>query len=206
MAALYRAPAVFRPARADVQVEADALAVTLPDGRTRRHALHACTAHVADGCFIQRVELRRFVRVLVVSWDGRGERVVIVTPPELGAVAPRVVGVSEVGGDAAVVETRTWDALANWLLAGGRLAACSVHELVQLASIAAPSFAALIGEVMARRALELASGGGPLRGGLDPDAVLAPLVEAARHSSRAAEALVAALAHAAGVARRRRRA
>jgi hypothetical protein len=37
----------------------------------------------------------------------------------------------------------------------------------------------------------------------DLDAALQPLVDAARHSTRAAEALFSALAHAAGVTRRR---
>jgi len=48
-------------------------------------------------------------------------------------------------------------------------------------------------------------GRGPLRGGTDLDTALQPFVEAARWSPRAAEALVAALAHAAGATRRRRR-
>jgi len=45
---------------------------------------------------------------------------------------------------------------------------------------------------------------GPLRGGGDLDSVLQPLVDAAKHSSRASEALVSALSHAAGASRRRR--
>jgi hypothetical protein len=140
-----------------------------------------------------------------VSWEATGDRLLVVTPPELGAVAPSVVRVPVAGSEAAIVDARAWDALADWLLAGGRLAACSVSELSRLAGIATPAFAALIGEVAAQRALEQSSGGGPLRGGLDPEAVLAPLAEAARQSPRAAEALVSALAHAAGAARRRRR-
>jgi hypothetical protein len=188
-----------------VQLGLDTLVVTMPDGRSRRLALHGCTAVVADGCVAQRAGLRRFVRMLIISWDaGACERIVVVTPPERGAVAPNVVSVPEVGADAVFVDERVWDALADWLIGGGRLAACSIAELSRLASVATPVFAALIGEVAARRAVELASGG-PLRGGHDPDTLLAPLVVAARTSPRAAEALVAALALAAGLKRRRRR-
>ena len=204
MAALYPGPTVYRPARADVQLDLDALVVTMPDGRTRRHALHGCIAQVSDGCVVQRTGLRRFVRMLVIGWDGTGDHVVVVTPPELGAVAPNVVRVPEAGADAAIVEVRVWDALADWLGGGGRLAACSIAELARLAAVATPRFALLIGEVAAQRALELASGAGPLRGGHDPDALLAPLSDAARTSARAADALVAALALAAAKRRRRR--
>jgi hypothetical protein len=206
VASLYRV-AVYRPARAEVELDADALALAMPDGRTRRYALHGCTAHVGDGCVVERVGLRRFVRMLVVSWEAIGstDRVVVVTPPELGAVAPNVVSVPEAGADAAIVDVRVWDVLAEYLLNNGRLAACSIAELARLAAVATSTFATLIGEVAAQRALELASGGGPLRGGLDADVLLAPLAEAARRSPRAADALVSALAHAAGAKRRRRR-
>jgi len=65
----------------------------------------------------------------------------------------------------------------------------------------------LIGEVAAQRALERVwAAAGPLRGLDDVDAALDPLVLAARQSPRVADALVAALAHAAGATRRRRRA
>ena len=97
-------------------------------------------------------------------------------------------------------------------MGGGRFAGCSIADLARLAAIATPPFAVLIGEVAAQRALELAwAARGPLRGGfdLDPvlqpvlDTILHPLIAAARQSSRVAEALVAALAHAAGARRMR---
>ncbi|HEY5949182.1 MAG TPA: hypothetical protein VIV40_27000, partial [Kofleriaceae bacterium] len=150
----------------------------------------------------QRV-LRRFVRMLVLEREG--ERVVVITPPDHGAVAPNVVLVEEAPDDAAVVDEQSWDALADWLVSGGRLAACSMVDLARLACIATPHFAVLIGEVAAQRALEhVWAASGPLRGGGDLDSVLQPLADAAKHSTRASEALVSALSHAAGAARRRR--
>jgi hypothetical protein len=153
------------------------------------------TAQLAAG----RVQ-RRFVRMLAL------DRVTVITPPEQGAVAPNVVRVPEAPSDAAIVEVPTWNALAEWLLAGGRLAAFSIAELARLACISTPQFAVIIGEVAAQRALELVwVAAGPLRGAVELDAVLQPLVDAARNSQRAAEALVSALAHTAGATRRRRR-
>lgn len=171
--------------------------------------------------------LRRFVRMLVLEResantnvprrsrdrDGHDERLIcLITPPDHGAVAPNVVSVPEAPADAAVVEPRVWEALADWMLNGGRLAACSIPDLARLACIATPQFAVLIGEVAAQRALEhMWEGKGPLRMGFDPtdaqylDAALSPLAEAAKHSPRAGEALVSALSHAAGAARHRRR-
>ena len=166
--------------------------------------------------------LRRFVRMLVLERESantnhsrrdREDRTVyLITPPDQGAVAPSVVSVPEAPSDAAVVEPRAWEALADWISNGGRLAACSIAELARLATIATPHFAVLIGEVAAQRAIEhLWSELGPLRMGFDPsdsqylDIALQPLSDAARHSPRASEALVSALSHAAGAARRRRR-
>jgi len=64
----------------------------------------------------------------------------------------------------------------------------------------------VLGEIAAAAALELVwEEVGPLRGGVDVDASLQPLYEAARASVRASEALVAALAVCA-VRRARRRA
>lgn len=223
---LYRDDEPFRPARAEVLLEPEALVLIMPDGHVRRHALDGVCASTGDGCVAQpgargsseqlaaaaraphpsapRV-LRRFVRMLVL--DRGGDRAVVITPPDLGAVAPGVVHVPAAPHDAAVVDPGAWEALADWLQCGGRLSACSISDLARLACIASSPFAALIGEVSAQRALEQASvGAGPLRGGSDLDAALRPLVAAARQSPRASEALVSALAHAAGHARRRRRA
>lgn len=215
----------YRPARAEVQLEADTLVLVMPDGRMRRHALDGVDATTSDGCVAQpsargsepdivrtpgaaaaapaRV-LRRFVRMLVLDRDG--DRHVVITPPDRGAVAPNVVSLPEAPLDAAVIDTHAWEALADWLGVGGRLSACSITDLARLACIATPQFAVLIGEVAAQRALEhVWAATGPLRGGSDLDSALQPLVDAAKLSPRASEALVSALAHAAGATRRRRR-
>lgn len=205
--ALYRDPIPFHSTRTDVQLDADALVMQAPDGRSRRHPLDGCSAYTLDGFHARRYDARherRFVRMLVLERDANGH--VVITPPELGAVAPNVVRVPEAPADATIVDTTTWDTLADWLLGGGRLAACAIADLARLAVIATPQFAVLIGEVAAQRALELAwATRGPLRGGADVDTALQPLVDAARVSPRAAEALISALAHAAGAARRRRK-
>jgi hypothetical protein len=217
---LYRDPAVYRPARAEVHLDIDLLVIAMPDGRTRRHSLHGITACTTDGFVVQPIplpirssrrhdkppaeppHLRRFVRMLWLDDSN-----VLITPPDQGAVAPNVVRVPEAPAEATVVDMRAWEALAEWLLGGARLAAWSIADLARLACIAAPQFAVLIGEIAAQRALELAwVAGGPLRGGSDLESALQPLVDAARSSPRASEALISALAHAAGAKRRRRRA
>ena len=201
--ALYRDPVPFRPARAEVQLEPDALLLRMPDGRTRRHPLDGVAATTSDGYVADPRLRRRFVRMLILERDG--QRDIVITPPDQGAVAPNVVRVPEAPAEAAVVDVRAWEALAEWLVGGGRLAACSVVELARLTCIATPQFAVLIGEIAAHRALELVwAASGPLRGGFDLDSALQPFADAARFSPRAAEALVSALAYATGVRRRRR--
>jgi len=210
--ALYRDPAPFRPARAEVHLDADVLVLAMPDGRQRRQALDGHSATALDGFVAARARPRidarperRFVRMLILERDH--ERHVIVTPPDQGAVAPNVVRLPEAPEDAAIVDGHAWDALADWIMGGGRFAGCSIADLARLAAIATPRFAALIGEVAAQRALELTwSGRGPLRGVDDVDTALHPLAAAARQSPRVAHALVAAKAHAFGATRRKRRA
>lgn len=205
--ALYRDPVPFRPERAELQLDHDVLGVRMPDGRLRRHHLDGTTPTASDGFVHARVDAhyeRRFVRMLVL--ESERERTVVITPPDRGAVAPNVVRVPEAPSEAAIVEDRAFDALADWVLGGGRLAALAIPDLARLVAISTPQFAVLIGEVAAQRALELVwSGRGPLRGGWDLDSALQPFTEAARDSPRAAEALVSALAHAAGAVRPRRR-
>jgi hypothetical protein len=208
--ALYRDPVPFRPARATVQLEHDVVLLTMPDGRARRHMLDGVEATAMDGFVAAWIDdarwERRFVRMLVLA---RGaENNVVITPPDQGAVAPNVVRLPQAPVDAAIVDARVWDALTDWVLGGGRLAACAIADLARLATIATPQFAIVIGEVAAQRALELVwASAGPLRGAAtDLETALQPLSDAARQSVRAGEALVSALAHAAGVTRRRRHA
>jgi hypothetical protein len=211
--ALYRDPAPFRPARAEVQLDVDVLVLAMPDGRQRRHVLDGTSATLLDGFMAARGARtridarpeRRFVRMLILERDH--ERHVIITPPDRGAVAPNVVRLPEAPDEAAIVEDHVWDVLADWIMGGGRLAGFSVADLARLAAIASPQFAVLIGEVAAERALELAwAARGPLRGAEGVESALHPLATAARQSPRVAEALVAALAYAAGAIRRKRRA
>jgi hypothetical protein len=205
--ALYRDPVPFRPARAEIHLEHDELVIDVPGKGMRRHPLHGMDASTADGVVAAKHEWRvqrRFVRMLIL--EGAGTLIVVITPPDQGAVAPNVVRVPEAPPEAPIVDTRAWEALADWVLSGGRLAACSIADLARLACIATSQFAVLIGEVAAQRALELAWGGtGPLRHSGDIETQLFPLVAASRRSPRAGEALVSALAHIAGATRRRRR-
>src|SRR5439155_20909463 len=199
------------------QVDCDALLLAMPDGRQRRHGLDGVAATLLDGFVAVRaagmaVEARaerrperRFVRMLILERDH--ERHVVITPPDHGAVAPNVMHLPEAPDEAAIIDDHEWDALADWIMGGGRLAGWSIADLARLAAIATPQFAVLIGAVAAQRALELVwAAHGPLRGVDDVDAALHPLVIAARHSTRVAEALVAALAHTTGAARVKRRA
>jgi hypothetical protein len=195
--ALYRDPRPPPVARAVVELERNALGLRMPDGRMRWHALDGTVALTTDAAF-----QRRFVRMLTL--ERGGERSVVITPPEQGAVAPGVVRVPEAPASAAIVDSQEWDALVDWLMSGGRLTACSVAELARLAAISTPQFAVLIGQVAAQRALDLLwTAAGPLRCGLDLQGALQPLRDAARRSPRAAEALVAALTHVAALRRRR---
>jgi hypothetical protein len=197
--ALYRDVEPWMPPRAEVQIDADMLWLRMLDGRIRRHALHGCEPFVVDGCYVTR-DTRRFVRMLVLDSE-----TVIITPPDRGAVAPIVVPVPEAPTSAWIIEAHAWDVLADWVCGGGRLGACSIEDLARLATIASGPFASLIGEVAAQLALVLAwAARGPLRGGVDLEIALQPFADAARTSHRAAEALISALAHAAGVRRRRR--
>jgi hypothetical protein len=211
--ALYRDPVPFCPARAEVQLDFDVLVLAMPDGRHRRHVLDGSAATLADGCVVAqgartRIDARperRFVRMLIL--ERGGERHVIITPPEQGAVAPNVVRLPEAPDEAAIVDDHAWDALVDWIMGGGRLAGCSIADLARLAEIATPGFAVLIGQVAAQRALELVwAARGPLRGVESVEAALFPLASAARQSPRVAAVLAAARAHAASVTCARRRA
>ena len=101
----------------------------MPDGRVRRHVLDGCSPSVVDGFVAAAIDgrwERRFVRMLVL--DTGAERNIVITPPDHGAVAPNVVRVAEAPGDAAIIDEHEWEALAEWVLGGGRLGACAISE------------------------------------------------------------------------------
>jgi hypothetical protein len=197
--ALYRDETRPLP-RAQVVLEPGLLALHLPGGGVRSIELDGCVAITLDAA-----SRRRFVRMLIV--EGHGERLIVITPPDLGTIAPRAIRLPDAPADAIVIEVGAYDALIDWLLGGGRLSGCSVSELARLSLIASPQFATLIGEVAARVAMEMVwEASGPLRGGVDLDHALRPLHDASRSSVRASEALVAALSVAAVLRPRRRRA
>ena len=119
--ALYRDPAPFRPARAEVQLDCDVLVLTMPDGGQRRHVLDGCSATLLDGFVAARGARtrpdarpeRRFVRMLILERDH--EHHVVITPPDRGAVAPSVVRLPEAPDEAAIVDDPAWDALTEWI-------------------------------------------------------------------------------------------
>jgi hypothetical protein len=198
--ALYRDEAPER--RAEVTLEPGVLVLHMPDGTARTIALHGSAVITTDAAC-----RRRFVRMLIV--ESASQRMVAITPPDRGTIAPRALRLPDAPADAAVIETATWDTLVDWLMGGGRLTGCTVAELARLTAIASPQFATVIGEVAAQVAIEMVwEAAGPLRGGVELEHELRPLRDASRHSLRAAEALVAALSVAAVLwpPRRRRRA
>src|SRR5206468_10840654 len=121
--------------------------IKMPGKGIRRYALHGMDASTDDGVVAAKHEARvqrRFVRMLIL--ERSGSMVVLITPPDQGAVAPNVVRVPEAPPEAPIVDVRAWEALADWLLSGGRLAACAIADLARLATIATHEFAVLIGE------------------------------------------------------------
>lgn len=197
--ALYRDPARDLAPRAEVSLAWSELTLEFRDGRTRWIDLDGCHSDVVDATF-----RRRFVRMLTL--DGSTAATALITPPDLGAIAPRVAYLPTAPDDAAVLDDQTWQVVVDWIRSGGRLSALTVDELARLAVIATPPFALLVGEVAAQVAFEMVwEQAGPWRGGAALEDSLAPLQRAARHSARAAEALVAALAWCASTRRARRR-
>jgi hypothetical protein len=197
--ALYRDPARDLAPRAQVSLAWSELTLHFRDGRSRWLDLDGCHSDILDATF-----RHRFVRMLTLA---RGaDALALITPPDHGAIAPRVARLPGAPADAVVLDDDTWQIVVDWIRSGGRLSALTVAELARLAGIATPPFALLVGEVAAQVAFEMVwEQAGPWRGGVALEDALAPLQQAARHSQRAAEALVAALAWCASNRRVRRR-
>ena len=190
-APLYSHAATERFRRARVELAGDTIFLTSPDGRQRNLRLHGCHFRTLDATCSQR-----FVRQLILRWPSHHgiARVDLITPPDQGTIAPRVARLPSAPDDAAVLEAPAWDAIAGWLARGGRIASHTVAELARLACIATPHFARALGEIAARAAAELLwEDCGPMRGSGGVRNPLRPFEEAARHSPRAADALLAAL-------------
>ncbi len=197
--ALYRDPARELAPRAEVSLAWSELTLVFRDGRSRWIDLDGCASDVVDATF-----RRRFVRMLTIERGADG--LALITPPDHGAIAPRVAHLPTAPADAAVLDDGTWQVVVDWIRSGGRLSALTVAELARLAMIATPPFALLVGEVAAQVAFEMVwEQAGPWRGGAAIEDSLAPLQQAARHSARASEALIAALAWCASNRRVRRK-
>src|SRR5262249_17993143 len=143
--ALYRDETRPLP-RAEVLLEPRVLTLVMPGGEHRCLELDGAATFTGDAA-----SHRRFVRMLIV--EQHGARLVAITPPDRGAIAPRALRLPEAPSEAAVIENSAYDALADWLHTGGRLTGCSVAELARLCQIASPQFATLIGEVAAQVAI-----------------------------------------------------
>ena len=155
-----------------------------PDGRWRQMQLHGVQFRCQDASVSGR-----FVRHLAL-WRA-DERLDLITPPEHGSIAPRVVGLPTVADDPAVVEVDEWQSVVQWLQSGGRLGSYTMHDLAALACVASPAFAGEIGRVAAHRVVEHGAWRqGPLRA--HPDHPLAVLERAAESCERARAALLAA--------------
>lgn len=166
----------------------------MPDGRCRTLFLNGSRYAVRDAAHAQR-----FVRHLKLYL--RGDRADLITPPDEGAIAPRAAQLPGVPDDSVVVDIHAFEAVADWIEGGGRLAGRTVAELARLAAVASAPFAITLGEWAAQVALEMSweRRRGPMRVAGDLRHSLRPLELAAHDYPRAAEALVAALSHTSGI-------
>ncbi len=175
--------------RAVVEVDREVLIISKPDGGNDRVQLPGALHSVCDA-----VQRRRFVGHLRISTSQN--RVDLITPPEKGAIAPRVAALPSVPATATVIDVVSWEALRDWIETGGRFTGRTIAELALLARIASSQFAITLGELAAATAVQIAcQRGSPMRRGVDVSWLLRPFEQAARSSARAADALVAAFAH-----------
>jgi hypothetical protein len=166
--------------------------VVVGNGVVERYSLMDCRYELRDArCS------NRFVRHLAI--DGADGVIDLITPPEIGAIAPRAARLPEMLEPTAVIAGELMVVLVDWLDNRRRLIGHTVVELALLSRLASASYAIAIGE----RAADLIAGmtwevGSPLRssaaGGRHQ--LLAPFEIQATVSDRANLALMAALARA----------
>lgn len=169
--------------------------VVVGGGLLRRYSFSGCAYELRDArCS------NRFVRHLAIVEDGgEGETAHLITPPELGAIAPRAARLPEMHEPTAVIEPELMVALVDWLANGRRLVGHTVSELALLSRLASAGFAIAIGERAADLAAQMTwERSSPLRSSAVNGArdLLSPFDEQAQVSDRANLALMAALARA----------
>lgn len=168
--------------------------VVVGAGVVRRFPLAGCTYELRDArC------ANRFVRHLAITGAGGGDTAHLITPPEIGAIAPRAARLPELGEPTAVIDPELMDPLLGWLDNGRRLMGHTLGELAMLSRLASAGFAIAIGERAADLAAQMTwERGSPLRSSAVNGTrdLLAPFDQQAQVSERANLALMAALARA----------
>ena len=173
-----------------MELERRALVLTAPGGQRRRLNLDGASHRLIDATDKGRFTRHLRIELAVGPVD-------LITPPEEGAIAPRVLRLPPAPDGAYVVERSSLKIVASWLAGGGRMRGWTVDELSHFARLASSNFAVALGDVAGQVAVEMSwDRQGPLRGanGVEPRLVLWSLERAARDSERAHEAFVAALA------------
>lgn len=174
--------------RASVEIDFDALVIAPPGARSFRIRLASCHIETRDAVLSKRFVRHLRLQSSLGSYD-------FVTPPEEGTIAPRCAQLPPAPSSALVLPRDRFDVALEWMTGGGRVGGRTVSELARLASVATSTYAVHLGERAAQVAVEMAADVcGPMRGCRSPRMVLSPLIDAARTSERAGEALVAALA------------
>jgi hypothetical protein len=179
--------AALAPTRAELEIDEHSLYLTMADGRWRGAELRGARIYVRDAAYVQR-----FVRHAVIR--AGDERIDLITPPEAGAIAPRAARLPSVPRHSAIIVTRAWNILTQWVRTGGGLGGRTVAELAELAVIATSQFALALGEHAAELAVQMSwERLGPMRSAGDVRRLLRSFEDEACASPRVMEALVAAL-------------
>lgn len=135
----------------------------------------------------------RFVRQLTL-WNSQ-ERLVLISSPLEGSIAPRAARLPIANLQATVLPRAQLLQLEQWLGWRRRINACSLIQLVHFAEFAEEGYAGMLGELYARRVQELSElSGDPLRGPLEVSSLFSFLKVAAGKSVGCRIALLAAYA------------